>query len=346
LGASVNSAPFLFFSSPAHANCLNSSTNERLSNYCLLKRSAGKVTTLSVAKVIDRRFKNEGYAKGLGLEGEADTFTLNPFVAPILDYETDINGGNPDRPLQLGNITFVGDPNFVRKEGIVVGAGAGIFGRYLAGEGRYVDYSVGASYAHSVEHDIGIQKRFGNICSKNHIKRFWYLDGCARTNYIEKDLSEETSHTLSLTGSKLFSSTPNNEHQVSLGINRLFAERYEQNQLSIGFQTIHSNGWHTSLNSTLGEKVKAENALREAYAASLSLPVFNRRLSLGGSYSEANGSRLLGIKRKDKTWAASLSYNVYSSIDVVIGYVETTSTIDFFDVSTPTVGLRVSPIVF
>jgi hypothetical protein len=333
-------------SKAANANCLNASSNERLINYCLVQRASKQLIDLRTAQIIDYRLKHEGYEQGLGLPGRTKQLSFQPYVTPILDYETDINGGNPNKPLQLGSITFTGDPNLVRKEGIVAGAGAGAYGRYLVGEGRYIDYGFGASYAHSFEHDIGIQRRFANVCSKNHISNWWYIDGCAGSSYVEKELTEDTRNTLSLTTSKLFTLDANSHHQASFGVNRVYDEDYEQNQLTLGFQTIHRNGWHSSINAVFGESIDGEIATREAISASLSLPVRKRRFTASASYSEADGAKLLGVARADETWSLSASYNVYKNIDVGLGYTETDSTIDYFDVSTPTVSLSFKPIRF
>lgn len=341
---------FVFFSTAAinsaDASCLTALSNERLSNYCLVQRVNNRIASLRTAQVIDYRLKHEGYEQGLGLPGRAEQLSFQPYVTPILDYETDINGGNPNKPLQLGDITFNGDPNLVRKEGIVAGAGAGAYGRYLLGEGRYIDYGFGASYAHSFEHDIGIQRRFANVCSKNHISNWWYIDGCAGSSYVEKELTEDTRNTLSLTTSKLFTLAGDSHHQASFGVNRVYDEDYEQNQLTLGFQTIHSNGWHSSINAVFGESIDGEIATREAVSASLALPVRNRRFTISTSYSQADGAKLLGVARADETWSLSMSFNVYKNIDIGLGYTETDSTIDYFDVSTPTVSVSFKPIRF
>jgi hypothetical protein len=311
-----------------------------------VERASRQAIDLKTAKIIDYRLKREGYERGLGLSGRAKQFSLQPYITPILNYETDINGGNPSKPLQLGSITFTGDPNLGRKEGIVAGAGVGAYGRYLAGEGRYIDYSFGASYAHSVDYGIGIQRRFANLCSKNHLKNWWYIDACAGSSYVEKDLTYDTRNTLSLTTAKLFTSSPNSHHQASFGVNRVYDEDYEQNQLVLGFQTIHRNGWYSAINAVFGESIDGEIAVREAVSASLSLPVRNRRFTVSASYSEADGAKLLGFARADDTWSVSVSYNVYKNVELSVGYTDTDSTIDYFDVSAPTLSVSFTPLRF
>lgn len=337
----------------AHAICLNASSNERLINYCLVQRTSNQLATLRTAQIIDYRLKHEGYTRGLGLPGTVESFSFQPYITPILAYETDVNGGNPDKPLKLGDITFTGDPSLVRKDGVIVGAGAGAYGRYLMGDGRYIDYGAGISYAHSFEHNIGIERRFASVCSKNHIKNWWYIDGCASSSHVEKELTEDTRNALSLTASKLFTSSKNNHHQASFSVNRIYDDNYEGKQLSItlGFNTIHRNGWQTSINATLGESIDSESvdsemAVREAVSASLALPVRNRRFTLSASYREADGVKLLGIERVEETWTISASYNIYRNIDLSVSYFDTNSTIDYFDESSPTFSLNFEPIRF
>ena len=216
----------------------------------------------------------------------------------------------------------------------------------MVGAGRYVNYGLGASYAYSPEHDIGIERRFATVCSKNHVRNWWYLDGCVRSSFVHKELTEETRNSISLSTSKLFTTSEDVHHEVSVGGTRVYDEDYEQDQLSVGFETIYSNGWYSTVDATIGEDVDGEIAVQNAVSASLSLPVFERSLTISASYSEADGAKLFGIERADYTTSVSASYNVYRNIDVVAGYTETDSTIDYFDKSSPSFSVRFEPIRF
>ncbi|WP_147298877.1 hypothetical protein [Rhodosalinus sediminis] len=328
------------------SGCPEPSTDERLNLFCFAERYDGEVVTAAEATRYDYQLKRSGYERGLGLPARVNQFSFQPYVAPILRYDTDINGGNPDKPLQLGSLTFVGDPKLVRQEGVVVGAGIGAYGRYLVGEGRYVDYGLGASYAHSPEHDIGIERRFASVCSKNHVGNWWYLDGCMRSSFVKKNLTEETRNSISLSTAKLFTSSEDVHHEVSVGGTRVYDEDYQQNQLSVGFETIYSNGWYSAVDATIGEDVDGEIAVQNAVSASLSLPVFERSLTITASYSEADGAKLFGIERADYTTSLSVVYSVYRNIDVVAGYTETDSSINYFDEAAPSFSVRFEPIRF
>ncbi len=40
-------------------------------------------------------------------------------VYPDFDYSDNINGGNPDKPLILGELEFEGDPELIKQEGVI-----------------------------------------------------------------------------------------------------------------------------------------------------------------------------------------------------------------------------------
>jgi hypothetical protein len=161
--ATVLAILYIFFSPPLYASCVDGDADSRLQTYCVVNSAQGQLVSLRTAQVVDYRLKQDGYERGLGLPGSVQQTTISPYATPIIDYSTNINVGNPNRPLVLGNLTFTGDETLLRKEGLVAGVGIGANGRRIYGEGKYVDYSLGASYAHSQEHDIGIGRTFANL---------------------------------------------------------------------------------------------------------------------------------------------------------------------------------------
>jgi len=93
------------------ANCLMFGENERLSNYCLLESIKGKLVDQTTANIVVQKLMQEGYLGGL--KTPATTFNVYPDIA----YSNNINGGNPDKPLIVGNLEFEGEPDLVAKEG-------------------------------------------------------------------------------------------------------------------------------------------------------------------------------------------------------------------------------------
>jgi len=296
--------------------------------------------------LLDTLLKQEGYERGLGLPDAVKQTTFSPFIAPILEYSTDINGGNPNRPLVLGNLTFTGDETLLRKEGLVAGVGVGANGRHIYGEGRYLDFGLGLSYAHSPEHDIGFSRAFANIYSKNHIRNHWYVDAYGSTNKTWRDLTDDSSSTVGLNLVKLFATEQHSYNQATVGVRRFYDDDYEQNQLVASLQTIHSSGLYTAINATVGAAVENTLATSHSISATVGTTLFSKQLSATYTYSFANGGKLLGFERNDTSQSFTVTYAVHPRVNVTFGYRETESSIDYFSESEPVIGVQFTPIRF
>ena len=155
----------------------------------------------------------------------------------------------------IGNNTFLSDKKLHRKEGVVAGLGANLNGRYTYSKRRYVSYKISSSYTRSPKYGIGISSTNASFCSINHINDWWYIDACAYTSAINKEISDSKNNNISLMGSKVYSGVENIYNEAIFGMNLYLAEKYTQKQLLIGYNTVHSNSLYSSINLTLGEEV-------------------------------------------------------------------------------------------
>ena len=332
----------------ANAKCLISGENERLSNFCMLDQMSQGLIDYRLALLIDSRLKSVGYSRGLGLPGSAATHptSAKAFVQPILSYSDNINGGNPPEPLVLGSLTFNGDEALYRKEGIIAGLGAGLNGRSILDEGQYINYGVTASYAHSPEFGLGITTTSVDVSSINHIQNWWYLDAHITTSRVRKDITDNTTSTISLVSSKVYSSEGDSYSEASFGISRYFAESYIQNQLTLGYDTIHSNGIFSSVDVMFGEELEGQLTTRFSSRARVSMQLVNKPLSLTARYSIADGGMMFGIERNENTYEISATYPIWGNLKATVGYRVTDSTIDYFDVDTPSFGIEFTSFQF
>lgn len=338
--------PFFNLISPAYATCYINDLSGRLSNYCALDKIQGARVDVRTAKLIDYKLKLEGSTRGLGFPSRVKPHSVSKALHPIISYSENINGGNSPEPLVLGNLTFTGDKTLYRKEGIIAGFGAGFGGRYIHAEGKYFTYGVNASYAHNSKNGLGIAKTSANFSSINHIKNWWFLDAHINTSRVRKDITDETNSNISLVSSKVYESGVNTYSEASVGVNRFFAESYNQNQLLLGYKTIHANGIYSALNFTFGESVENQLATKFALSGQLTTQVAKKPLRLSASYSQADGGMLLGVARDEITVAVFASYPIWKNLTASVGYRRTDSSIDYFDVSTPTFGLQFASIQF
>lgn len=335
-----------FLPSAASAACYVDGASARLSNYCALDKIQGARVDVRTAQLIDYKLKLEGSTRGLGFPSRVKPNSISKAIYPILSYSDNINGGNSPEPLVLGNLTFEGDEELFRKEGVVAGFGAGVSGRYIHAEGKYFTYGVNASYAHSPKYGLGIATTSTNVSSINHIKNWWFLDAHANTSRVRKEITDETNRNISLVSSKVYAGGENTYSEASVGVNRYFAESYNQNQLLLGYKTIHASGVYSALNFTFGESVENQLATKFALSGQLTTQLANKPLKLNASYSQADGGMLLGVARDETTVAVSASYPIWKNLTASVGYRTTDSTIDYFDVSTPTFGIQFAAIQF
>ena len=338
--------PFFLLTVPANASCYSEGARGRLGNYCALDKIKGARIDVLTAQLIDYKLKQEGNTRGLGFPSRVKPNSMSKAFYPILSYSDNINGGNSPEPLVLGNLTFEGDEELVLKEGVLTGFGAGISGRYIHAEGKYFTYGVNASYAHSPKYGLGIATTSANVSSINHIRNWWYLDVHANTSRVRKDITDETNSNLSIVTSKVFEPSDSVYSEASFGINRYFAESYNQNQLLFGYKTIHTNGVYSALTITVGDAVENQLATKYALSAQIVTQLANKPLKLSASYSKADGGMLLGVERDETTMSVSASYPIWKKLTANVGYRKTDSTIDYFDVSTPIFGIQFAAVQF
>jgi hypothetical protein len=326
-----------------NASCLNTNADTRLRTYCVAETLVGNAVTLGDAMLLDTLLKREGYATGIGFPNTVERSTTQTFVSPVLDYNSNINGGNPNRPLILGGLTFTGDEQNLRRSGAVAGVGAGANGRHIYGDGRYLDYAASASYAYSPQHSLGIARGSANLCSRNHIANQWYVDACGDATRLVRDLAAETTAGLSLSTAKLFSTGNGAYHSTSIGVRRNYAEAYQQNQLQLGWSTVRTRGAYTGFNFSFGEAVPNQLVQRRSVSATIGTTVFDRALTATASYSYADGGRLLGFERNDTTRSLTLNYALNANPSVSVGYRTVDSTINYFNKREPIVSFQFAP---
>jgi hypothetical protein len=324
-------------------SCVNVSGNDRLYTYCLLNQASDKVLTARDVVFLSTQLESVGQDRLINVTKGKSEHSFAAF--PLVQYSDNINGGNPDKPLVLGALTFTGDPELYRKQGVVAGLGTGLSGRYHYSESGYLTYRGNASYVYSPQHEIGIGTTSAELCSINHIGDWWYVDACANKSGTNRELGNSESSNGSVMLSKLFEGD-SSYNQVSVTYNRYFASNYDQNQYRLGWDRVHQNGVYTSLTATYGQPVTDELTTRYSLNATIKATVEGKPLSVSFGYSDARGGKLLGIDRDDKSYSVNFSYPINDKISLTAGFSQTISSIDYFDNLTPNIGLQMAAYEF
>ena len=226
----------------------------------------------------------------------------------------------------------------------MIGAGIGTSGRSLYGRGKYFNMNIDASYAHSPAHHIGIATLSASACAKNYLKDLWHLDVCGSTQRTHKDITDQNSGHFSVSAVRLYTSAPFTHHHAAVGVKRYFANSYIQNQLTFGIETIHNSGLFSKISATLGEALENKLVTRKSLSGSLRMQAWGKPLTTSAGYSAAKGGKLFGVDWDEKTTSFNVTYQLFSSVTIGVGYSITDSTIDYYDVSEPNFKLRLTAI--
>jgi len=127
---------------------------------------------------IDYSLKTEGFDEGLGYPGQVRSTQINTKVSPTLEFSSNLNGGNPNKLLQLGNVKFYGEDDLMAKQGNLAGLNFNIYGRTILGHGRIFDFSAMGFQKFSLTSSDIVNGFGANACSKNYMGKNRYLDVC------------------------------------------------------------------------------------------------------------------------------------------------------------------------
>ena len=311
------------------ASCLIFTENERLSNFCLLESVEGKVVDKNTAMIITQKLKREGYFGGLKKSDWSTSFY------PNIDYSGNINGGNPDKPLILGELQFSGDPDFIKQEGVITTLNLKVNNRSTFDAGRYLQTNLSGSYSYSPEHNNGFSNASMNSCFSNKIASKSSVDICASVSHLNKDLSESKNNSLSLNLSNLAYNENIGFSEGKLGIIHLATDDYVQNQLALSWDTIHKKNFYSAVRLRVGNPVKQQIALKYGLTLSFSRIISNRKVSLSLAHEVSDGGILFGVDRSDITNKVGFNTLISPSASVRLGYTSIDSSIDYFDDNYP-----------
>ena len=326
-------ASISLWTTSAEANCLVFAQNERLSNYCLLNEVSGKLMDGQTASVVVQRLQREGYFGGISEP------TWATKIAPSVTYSNNINGGNPDKKLVLGNLEFDGDPNLVAKEGVVGNLNLSALNRVTFGEGRYVTTSLGAGYSYSPKHKLSFANTSFNFCSKNKTVGELYIDLCGSTHTQSKKLARDELNSINVAFNHLSHLKNIGYADWSLGLTRNFHDDYVQYQLTAAIDLIHEETWFGSFGLRIGEALPDQLALNFGVDTKFSRYVADKKLTFQVSYEHLTGGKLFGMPRTDESIRVTAVLPITEDHTASIGFFQSDSNIDYFDTNYPIISL-------
>jgi hypothetical protein len=346
---------------PAAAACLTLGADERLTTRCLFDRflRASPREQAAIDPILQRIFARQGRTPGAVGRG-----TLEPFVQPLLTWSYNINGGNPDRVLDLG-LPFRPDPPY-RAAGLLAGVRAGATGRYVYRRGGYLDFTGHGSAEYAPRYDIGVLGYFARACAHNESGLAWTLDACLTMTEINRDLSRDQVAQAELVLGRMFGLGGGHHLRLFAGARNVSVDAtselssapdrpFGQLQYFAGFQAISDRYPFVAIEAGMNEPVKDRTVPLHSLTATVSDRVMGRPFAVTARYGYAAGETLTVFdpaqgfvprERRDRELRIVISYNVWRSWYVQLGFRDVDSNFDFFDEAQPIVGLSIPTIRF
>ena len=283
-----------------------------------------------------RNFKYQLNQEGIPLqevEGKFKNYRSNfdyNFI-PLVSYSNDINGGNPSKPLELGSYEFIGATALESKSGILLGLEAGVQNRYFYDYERYVESLVGARYDFSPKYSQSIRSSNIRLCSKNHLKDWWYLDSCLERKSTKKYLTTNKNSELSLKVSKLEQFYPNHFTETSFALSENSYDSQNQMLSQVLLKTAHNANLVSKFSLKLGKPIPKQSHLNKQIEASLGSIIGAVPIELRFSYYELKGGLILGFPVKERNSSISVEVAINRRIKLTVGVEKNNSNLTYFE---------------
>jgi hypothetical protein len=288
---------------------------------------------------MDYSLKKEGFDEGLGYPGRVKSTHINTQISPTLEFSSNLNGGNPNKPLQLGSVTFYGESDLVAKKGNLAGLNLNIYGRTIFGRGHILDFSTAGFQKLSLMSSDIMNGYSLNVCNKNYMENNRYLDICFSDQVENKTLqrSQKTEANIKLEQYKSYNHI---HYKYGLSLSDHSFTNYDQLRLSAHFEGFSKNSSTYGINISLGAKVK--DYLHDAQSLEVYTiqQVAKKPLTIRAELTKSKNGKILGIDYFTNTTKFSITYPTFGHAVANFGLEAIESNIEYFSSLSPYISLN------
>ena len=313
---------------------------ERLKVYRFVKSVEGKQVSLQQAKKLVESLASIGFSYPLDLKKKPPDI----YVKPILKLDDNANGGVPAGSLEIGTLILHPEMHRISKSAVLAGAEMIIFNRTILGYGSFIDSLGKITSSKSMNaSNFDVNRYSIDVCSKNHIGNWWFLDVCTVASEEHKKISFYHSKTVSGKILKLFETSDNSHHLVSGELSKHKFAKYAQNQFSFSFNSLYQKKISSQFNVSFGQNIKNQLALKTGIVAGVTLPIdYARGLSVGLYYQKFSGGFLLGFPRQDFHYGLEVTLPISKEVSISVANRVVDSSINYFDKNSQTLSINFS----
>ncbi len=265
-------------------------------------------------------------------------------IQPQLGYDPNINGGFHVWQLYMGDWVLEAPEDARAQPAFTLGAGGSAEARMAWAEGRFISANLSAGAAWAPELDIGRNHLRAELCSRNHLVGWTFLDLCAEATRSDRKLGRSESGLVSAQISRI-TAFGGGYHELSAGLGRRMLQRADQNILTFGWGAIWDSV-ATEVSVTLGAPAGDTFALRHRVTAEARWRTFGHASVATIWHERVAGGTFLGEARADDSLGVSLAQSVTPRVSLSVGAMQTRSSVDFFSYEQILLAVNFTPIEF
>jgi len=310
-----------------------------MANRCLIAQINERELPQSLIGLVDYRLKFGGYPNGLGVVKSEKILYSGFQVSPELIGYENINGGNPEGSLVLGNFVFQGSADRTKISDLAAGLSADGWSRIIIGDGRHIDLAGRYFEGKGVSSGLGVANAILRLCSSNHVLNWTYLDYCYSKGFEEKIFEREDTQSMTVSLSKIYYASSIGTFGSSLSFEKSYSDDYWQDKFQFVMDYLGDFGYFAA-NASFGEPVAGKLVMRQHYSISWSKLLGNYRFGMALSKRDSSGGSLLGFHYVEKAKSINFSLGIGANWVASIGQIKNDSNIDYFDYSYPSFSLK------
>ncbi|PTR12508.1 hypothetical protein ACN9JG_21225 (plasmid) [Cereibacter azotoformans] len=261
-------------------------------------------------------------------------------IAPVVEYDHNINGGFPVDEISIGPFTFVVDPESRARSGLTFGLRADAGASLAVADGLLFTLSAYGTARHSFEHDLNVLKYSTTACLKYTSRTWSYVDACASEYNLRRDLSEEERFFRSVTFGRVFS-TGNASHDVAV---TALHQRYlgdSQRRLRLSVSSVVREVGAFDFGVSVGDGPDGVLAMTQGVDVGFGSVLWGQPTRVSLAYLREEGGVFFGQDRSDERWLLRANRRLSPSVDGYVSLERKNSSLEAFTESLFNIGFEI-----
>lgn len=249
-----------------------------------------------------QRYLGLAHAPGMGPAYVAHELGL----APVLEFDSNINGGTPGGYVQIGGLKFTLTEASKAKAGVVLGMAASASLRLSLAPGRVIEGSASGQIARAPQHDLTRRSYALRLCGAQHLGRSDWLDLCIGRRGTQRALASGD-ETHAAVGFARQYANRHGLHEASLRLERVDNGHYAKTSLDFGATHASARLGVVEWRVEWGEYIPGQHTRLGGVALSLTRPLWGAQTTLFVAGAQEGGGAFFGTARTDQVFRLGLT---------------------------------------